>query len=158
MLPGDKFRLLLAGDGPLRQLVEQSSAKDHRIRYCGYLSFAGVLKLYEEASVLVCMRMTRKLRTSYLFPSKVMEYLASGVPVISTCTSHLEEEYKDYVYLLHNEDAESLASLLRRLANTDPDERLEKARKAKLFMSNYKSWDAQGRRAAEYILKEVLSA
>ncbi len=29
-----------------------------------------------------------------------MEYLASGTPVITTCTGHVEEEFADIVYLL----------------------------------------------------------
>ncbi len=30
----------------------------------------------------------------------MMEYLASGVPVISTCTGHVEEEFGAFTYLL----------------------------------------------------------
>jgi len=157
VLTGDFYRLLVAGDGPLRREVENAAAHDCRIQYLGYLQFKDVLDLYTHASVLVCMRMTKKLNTKYFFPSKVMEYLASGVLVVSTCTGHLEEEYKGLLYLLRDETAEGLADLLRQIAQSDPEERRERARKAADFMAHCKTWDAQGRRVANYIRKQVLA-
>lgn len=157
ILSGDSYRLVITGDGPLRQAVENAAAQDSRIRYLGYLKFGDVLNLYSQASVLISMFITKKLNTKYFFPSKVMEYLASGVPVVSTCLGNLEEEYEGLLYLLRDETAEGLADLLRQIAQSDPRERCKRALKAADFMTHCKTWEAQGRRVAEYIRKQVIA-
>jgi glycosyltransferase involved in cell wall biosynthesis len=152
------YRLVIAGDGPLRKTVEDAAARDSRIQYLGYLQFEEVLELYKKASVLICMRMTKKLNTKYFFPSKIMEYLASGVPVVSTCTNHIEEEFKGLLYFLKDETPEGLASLIPQIANSDPKERRELARKARAFMAAKKTWDAQGRRLADFIITQAMGS
>jgi glycosyltransferase involved in cell wall biosynthesis len=154
LLQGDFYRLIIAGDGPLRKLVEDAANNDQRIQYMGYLQFADVLELYKKASVLVCMRMTKKLNTKYFFPSKLMEYLASGVPVVSTCTNHLEEEFGEFLYLLRNETPEGLAELIRQISCIDPGERRKLGQKARAFMAANKTWDAQGQSLAAYLSQE----
>lgn len=158
LLAGDSYRLIIAGEGPLRKTVEEAAARDIRIQYRGYLKFQEVLDLYREASVLVCMRITRRLNTKYFFPSKTMESLASGVPVVSTCTGNLEKEYAGLLYLLHDETAEGLADLLRQIAQSDPEERSIMARKAVDFVTRCKTWNVQGMRVADYIRMQVLAS
>ncbi len=76
-------------------------------RYLGadYFAKTPVLPVFRSmvdntADVLIDMRLTEALNTKYSFPSKLMEYLASGTPVITTCTGHVEEEFADIAYLL----------------------------------------------------------
>ena len=76
-------------------------------RYLGadYLAKTPVSSVFRSmvdntADVLVDMRLTEALNTKYSFSSKLMEYLASGTPVITTCTGHVEEEFADIAYLL----------------------------------------------------------
>jgi glycosyltransferase involved in cell wall biosynthesis len=99
-LRGERYRLRIAGAGPLEEHVREAATRDTRIEFLGLLSFDDVLELYNSSDVLINMRMTRSRDTRYFFPSKMMEYLASGVPVISTCTGHVEEEFGGFAYLL----------------------------------------------------------
>jgi glycosyltransferase involved in cell wall biosynthesis len=158
MINGDSYRLFITGDGPLREVVENAAAQDCRIRYFGYLKFGEVLDLYSQASVLISMLITKKLNTKYFFPSKIMEYLASGVPVVSTYTGNLEKDYNGLLYLLRDESAEGLADLLRQISQSDIEERCEMARRAADFMAHCKTWDAQGQKVANYISKQVLES
>jgi glycosyltransferase involved in cell wall biosynthesis len=139
-------------------MVESAAAADSRIQYLGYLPFEETLKLYAQASVLVCMRITKKINTKYFFPSKVMEYLASGVPVICTALGGTETEYENLLYVLPDETAHALAATLRRVAQTNPEERLDKANKTAAYIATMKNWDAQGKRVADYIHEYVLTA
>jgi glycosyltransferase involved in cell wall biosynthesis len=45
--------LTLAGDGPLRPLVERACAQDERVNYVGHLGWAGLDELYSRSDVLV---------------------------------------------------------------------------------------------------------
>jgi glycosyltransferase involved in cell wall biosynthesis len=156
LLRGDGYRLRIAGAGPLQDQVRAAAAADSRIEYCGYLSLDQVYSLYQSADVLVNMRLTRKVRTGYFFPSKVIEMLASGVPVITTCTGHIEEEYAGIAFLLREETAEALAGMSRRVASMDPRDRTEMGQAAQAYIKTHNTWEEQGRRVVAFIRRDVL--
>ena len=124
-LPGDGYRLRIAGRGPLESQVRAAAAKDPRIEYLGFLSFEEVQSLYRSADVLVNMRLTQAIDTRYFFPSKLMEYLASAVPVISTCTGAVEKEFGSFVYLLREETPQGLANAICTVAALAPSARAD---------------------------------
>lgn len=156
LIRGNKYRLKIAGIGPLEQKVREAAKRDPRIEYCGYLPFDKVLALYDTADVLINMRPTKTLNTKYFFPSKLMEYLASGVPVITTCTGHVEEEFGDFVFLLKDETPQGLANLIEYVASLDPQFRVDKGMMARNYICTHKTWDAQGHRVVNFIFKRVL--
>lgn len=151
MLKGDQYRLRIAGNGELVDKVKEASANDGRIEYLGYLAFADVLALYESADVLVCMRLTESVDTKYFFPSKLMEYLASGRPVITTCTGQVAKEFGSFTYLLREETAEALASLIKNVSLKDQGLREQKGIAARDYMMANKTWAEQGRRIVKLI-------
>lgn len=151
LLEGDKWQLRIAGTGPLNANVEGAVTRDQRIEWLGSIPFASVLDLYAEADVLINMRLTKKIKSDFFFPSKMMEYLASGTPVITTCTGHAEEEYGSFVFLLRDESPSGLATVVREVASKSPDELRAYGARAREYMCANKSWRVQGRRIAEYI-------
>ncbi len=156
LLNGERFRLRIAGTGELDDQIRAAAEKDSRIDFLGYLSFADVLKMYRSADVLINMRLTKTRNTKYFFPGKMMEYLASGVPVISTCTGHVEREFGSFVYLLKEETPEALAERIQNVAALDPQERRKTGQRARAYMAANKTWDAQTQRLAQFIRTAVL--
>lgn len=150
-LKGEHYRLRIAGTGPLENDVRSAAAQDSRIEYCGYLAFTNVLRLYESADVLVNMRLTRSVNTRYFFPSKVLEYLASGRPVISTCTGHMEEEFGRFTFLLRDETPEALAAAIEHMERLGNDTRHRQGTIARNYVMANKTWSEQGRRVARLI-------
>jgi glycosyltransferase involved in cell wall biosynthesis len=151
LLQGSRFRFLLAGIGPMTEDVRRAAALDPRIEYRGFLSLEDVLSLYAEADVLVNMRLTKTMRTRYFFPSKLLEFLASGTPVISTSPGHVEEEFGEFVYLLKDETPEGLAESVPRAEQAGKDARREMGTRARAFIVANKTWAAQTERVAHFI-------
>ncbi len=156
LLEGGQYCLRIAGGGPLERQVREAAAHDSRIEYVGLVSVSEVLQLYGRSDVLVNMRITKTMDTKYFFPGKMMEYLASGTPVITTCTGHTEEEFGDFVYLLRDETPRGLATLIERVAGAEPEERRQLGLTARKYMLTHKTWDAQTKKVAHYILEVVL--
>ena len=156
LLEGKSFRLRIAGSGPLEDDVRRAAAADPRIQFLGRLPFDQVLELYESADLLINLRMTQSRNTRYFFPSKMMEYLASGVPVLSTCTGHVEEEFGSFTYLLKEETPEALAQTLRKIAGVPAQHRHKLAAEAREYMRLQKTWPAQARKLVSYIRSNVL--
>jgi glycosyltransferase involved in cell wall biosynthesis len=153
---GDGVELQVAGRGSLEERVREAAAHDPRIRFLGMLPASDLPEAYRRADLLLSVRPTRDLATRYYFPSKLMEYLASGCPTLSTCTGHVEEELGDLVFLLREETPEALAAALAEVAATAPEAREDLGRRARDHVLEHKSWEAQGRRLAEY-LRQVAS-
>jgi glycosyltransferase involved in cell wall biosynthesis len=150
-LEGKHYRLRIAGDGPLKSVVMAAAERDSRIEYCGYLAHSEVLRLYQSGDVLVNLRLTKSLNTKYFFPSKLIEYLASGCPVITTCTGHVEEEFGNFTFLLRDETPEGLVSAIQEVERLGKEVRLRKASLARKYVADNLTWDVQGRRIAAFI-------
>ena len=157
LIRGDQYQLRIAGMGPLESKVKEAAQNDSRIEYCGYLSFDEVLALYDAADVLINMRPTKTLNTKYFFPSKLMEYLASGVPVITTCTGYVEQEYADFAFLLKDETSQGLANMIEYVASLDQNIRIDKGARARNYICTHKTWNVQGQRVVDFILKKLLN-
>ena len=66
-----------------------------------------------EASLLINPRPTHEEFTKYSFPSKNMEYMASGTPVLTTKLPGMPADYYPYVFLVNDESAEGMAKAYR---------------------------------------------
>ena len=158
-LEGDGYRLVITGRGELQHAVEEAAGADSRITYLGYLaSHDDVVALYAQASVLVNLYRTDSPTLRYAFPSKVLEYLATGRPVVSTCTAGMREGYADIVTLLEEETPEALADLLRQIESMDTETIKQRGTTAKEFILKNKTWDGTGRRLAAFIREVTLKA
>jgi glycosyltransferase involved in cell wall biosynthesis len=152
---GRQLRVKIAGTGPLQASVEQAARQDPRVEFLGLLDPAGVANLYAEADVLLNIRLTKNMNTRYFFPSKLIEYLGSGVPTITTRVAHAETEFADLAYILSDESPKGLADLITFVGSQSPEERSQRGRRAREYVSTYKTWDAQAAKVAHY-LHEVI--
>jgi glycosyltransferase involved in cell wall biosynthesis len=151
LLKEENYELYIAGTGMLENVIRQAAALDPRIKYLGVLDQKKIFELYSKADVLVNMRLTKKIDTAYFFPSKMMEYLVSGRPVITTCTGHIEEEFADFVFLIKEETAEALVAQLKHVASLEEGARTKVGMRARTYMCTHKTWNAQGERVAKFI-------
>ena len=150
-LGADDLRLWISGRGDLQAEVEEAARSDRRITYLGYLGREELHAHYARASVLVNPHSTEHKSSRYLFPSKLIEYLAAGRPVITTCGEGIEAEYGSYVILLREEAPDVLARLIEEL-RTESRWSLEAlGTRARAFALREKSWRTQGHRLASFV-------
>ena len=113
-------RLHIYGPGDYVKELQQIAAEDQRFFYGGMLLNTEIVKKEQEATLLVNPRPTGEEYVRYSFPSKTMEYMASGTPVLTTVLPGMPKEYHSYVYLLEDETADGITQKLKEvLANSD---------------------------------------
>ena len=151
MLIGEKYELIIAGTGPLLSTVLDAAKSDKRIQYVGFIEFGELLKLYQKANLLICMRPTKNIKTDYFFPSKILEYLASGTPTLTTNTGHIGAEFKDFCFILEDESAEGLGKMICKIEEMPREYLNALGIKARNFLLQQKSWFNQGERISKYI-------
>ena len=145
--------LHIYGPGDYVEELEEIAAKDSRIFYGGMLMNTRIVEKEQEATLLVNPRPTDEEYVKYSFPSKTMEYMASGTPVLTTVLPGMPKEYHPYVYLLEDETAEGIARKLREvLANSD-EELFQKGQEARRFVLEQKNNVIQARKILEMLDK-----
>ncbi len=94
----ENYRLILCGDGDARSYVEEKMKADHRIDYKGQVTAAKAKEYIQSADVLVNPRPNNEEYTKYSFPSKTIEYLLSGKPVVAYMLDGMPDIYRDFIY------------------------------------------------------------
>lgn len=107
-IPNPEYRLIICGDGDAKEIIKQSAIQDHRIKYLGKVSHSKILKLQREADLLVNPRTPEGEYTKYSFPSKTMEYFASGTPVLMYRLPGVPAEYFNYCYTVDHKVKDDL--------------------------------------------------
>lgn len=147
-----EIELWLTGGGNAENYIKECASLDNRIKFFGFLpTREDVLKLQQQASLLVNMRLPSEPASSYCFPSKLFEYMASGVPVISFDLEGIPEEYSDKLILIENESTESLAEAICRGLSLSQEESIQLGCKAKNFIVNKKNTQVQCERINSFI-------
>jgi glycosyltransferase involved in cell wall biosynthesis len=112
---------------------------DPRILYFGVVNNSTVVKRLEEALVLINPRPTTEEFTKFSFPSKNMEYMVSGTPLLTTKLPGMPVEYNEYVYLFEDESITGISKTLNFLLSKKDEELRSFGNKAKQFVLSKKS-------------------
>lgn len=132
-------RLDIYGPGDYVSEIENIAQTDSTLRYGGMLFSSEVVEKEMEATLLINPRPTHEEFVKYSFPSKTMEYMASGTPVLTTNLPGMPEEYHAYVGIIEQETAAGLAQSLRELLANSDSELFSMGQKARSFVLNNKN-------------------
>ncbi|MVN87979.1 glycosyltransferase [Deinococcus sp. HMF7620] len=143
-------RLHVAGQGRLQTAVQTAAARDSRILYHGLLDMDGLRQLYARSDVLVNHRSDKRLDSRYVFPSKLIEYLALGLPVVSTHFRSLPKDYLPFLHLIPDESPDALAKSIEQVMISNQEARL-RAQNAQTFVHKQKAWSFQGQRILGFL-------
>lgn len=104
------YRLILCGDGDAVGYALEKSIFDKRILYMGQVSPSKAQEYISDATVLVNPRPNNEEYTRYSFPSKTIEYLLSGNPVVAYKLNGMPENYRNFIFEV-DEDIEPIEAL-----------------------------------------------
>ena len=147
----DDYNLCLCGLGNAEPVIANYCSKDSRIQYLGKVAHKKVLELQNEATVLVNPRQNNEEFTKYSFPSKTMEYLASGVPLVAYKLDGIPDEYDEYINYVPDNSTEALAKALLDICEMPEDKRKEMALKAQKFVLEQKNRVVQTKKIVDLI-------
>ena len=155
LLESPNVRLDITGRGELEDVVRQAADRDNRIRYLGVLPRPQLLATYAAADVLINPHSTKLLTARYVFPSKLLEYLASGRPVITTATPEIAASYGDLCTVLEREEPQLLADAIVRLSAVPAADRLMRAAAARTAVIERCAWSPQGGRLVQFLEEQT---
>lgn len=139
-------RLIIYGDGDYASAIKQAATADPRIEYRGNVPVEQVVKAEQAAWVLVNPRPIDHQFTRYSFPSKNMEYLASGSAVLTTRLPGMPAEYYDHVFTIDTPGASGIVEALERVIELGPEALQARGAAARRFVLDSKNHQAQAQR------------
>lgn len=143
--------LHIYGSGDAVDYVKEAEKKDNRIKYCGVVSADKMLSIEASATLLINLRPADEEYTKYSFPSKTIEYMYSGTPLLSTRLAGIPLEYLPFIYLINDESIESITETLNTVLNKSNDELNSFGMKAKEFICQNKNSNTVAQKVLEFL-------
>ncbi len=143
LLEGD-CTLELYGEGEALDTIRQMARKDPRIRCHGAVPREEALLRQREATVLINPRMPDKDFVRYSFPSKTLEYLLSGRPVLMFQLEGIPAEYDPYLSFFPSADHGEMAKAMKQLLETPKEELTARGKRGREFVLEEKNERKQG--------------
>lgn len=146
LMTGADYELILCGDGELRNVIEDMSKENNRIRFLGNIPHSEVQALQKSAGLLVNPRPSIEEFSKYSFPSKTLEYFASGTPTMMFRLPGIPDEYYTYCYTFESYDERDMYNRILAFFNKPFAERVAKGQAARSFILQQKNSVAQCRK------------
>ncbi len=147
----NNLKLVICGFGEAEKLIREKQKRDNRIVFLGRVDRAEVLALQKSATVLVNPRQNNEEFTKYSFPSKNLEYMSSGVPLVAYKLDGIPDEYDDFIIYPSDNSSDELAKEIIKICNMSDDERIASGLKAKTFVIQNKNKVKQAQKIIELI-------
>lgn len=138
----------ICGEGDFSDELQEISKKEDKIEYLGLLDKPTVFKLQRRASLLVNPRSYNDEYTKYSFPSKTMEYLLSGTPVMMERLLGIPDEYYQYIIEV---PINGWCDALKNFCARTEDENRELGNAGRRFVLESKGIITQGRKIVNFI-------
>ena len=143
--------LHLYGGGQAVSFLNEVAKQEPRIQYKGVLPVSEIVGVERRATLLVNPRPSDEEFTKYSFPSKTLEYMVSGTPLLTTKLPGIPEEYFDYLYTFPEETTEAMAKQLQKILDQETQELQLMGQRAKEFVLTKKNNLLQGKKITTFL-------
>lgn len=131
-------QLRLFGRGDQVDKINRISLINSRIYYGGFLNFEHLIDELNDADLLVNPRPSNDFFSTHSFPSKLIEYIAIGCPVLTTRIISIPDDLAEHYYYIDDESVLGICKSIENIMNLPLCDIVEKCRLAKEFIyANY---------------------
>lgn len=148
----DDEELHIFGDGTCKKNILYFSKYDSRIKYFGSVPNSIVMEAEGAATLLLNPRPSNDIFTHFSFPSKTIEYMSTGTPVLMYSLPGIPEEYLKYVFIIEDGNPiNEIGKSIRRVLDLPIEELNTLGEKAKLFVLTEKNNVVQSNKLLSFI-------
>ena len=148
---GLDHELWICGRGDLEAYLTEIANKYSTVKYLGFVSPAEVARIQAASSCLILSRSPDEKYTRYSFPSKLLEYMAAGIPVLTTRLDGIPEEYYNFLNVIEVFSVDGICSALEAFFSTDQEFLSQKAVRGKIWVLENKSSFAVGQDIIKFL-------
>lgn len=154
-IPHQDNELWLFGAGSFENEILEYSKQDSSIKFWGNIDRNKILAYEQQATLLVNCRSHEDEYAKYSFPSKTMEYMASGTPVYTTKLPGIPKEYVKYLFTSDSNSVDEIQKVLEMVFDMSEIELNMIGKNAKKFVVEEKNAKKQAEKII-YLLNSVI--
>lgn len=136
-----KFVFYGAGEGEL--YIREAAEKDKRIVFGGIIDRDTLRNIQQESLLLINPRQNNEDFTKFSFPSKIMEYLLSGRPIVAYMLDGMPLEYEEFLITPKDDTPKALAAAIEYAIKMDEADRIKRGEAARRFVLSNKNYRVQ---------------
>jgi glycosyltransferase involved in cell wall biosynthesis len=150
-LKQNEYKFVICGTGDSDDWLKKVSKENENVIFLGVVDYKKAIYLQRNAAVLINPRRNDGEYTQYSFPSKTMEYLLAGKPVIGYVLDGMPSEYSQFLISPKDNSMAELANTLRNVFSMSYQERKKTGQAGKEYVISKKTPKAQGKKIVEMI-------
>lgn len=143
------YELHVYGRGELDHLLDEAAGKYPHIKRMPFVPRQELLDAQRQASLLLSLKDPLHPFVPYCFSSRLLEYLASGTPVLMTHT-HEADAFGDLVEVAHDLTPEAVARDIVRLCGMSEQERALRLPRLRAALERF-TWQENGREMTAFL-------
>ena len=151
LIENSNYELHLYGYTDIEDYILSAEHSDKRIKYFGMKETEIVYEAEKNATLLVNPRPTNYEFQKYSFPSKLIEYMASGTPVVTTKIDGMPKEYDKYLFYFDDYSVKGLKIKIEEILNIDNQLLNELGKNALKFIKINKSKKKQAKKVLKMV-------
>ncbi len=140
------YRLWFCGKGNAESIITDAEKRDPRIHYLGQISKSELREIEKKVSFFINPRTNNGEYTKYSFPSKNLEYLLAGRPVIAYKLDGMSDDYDDIFMYIKGEEISDVKNILFDAYNMAPDDLIKKGKEGYDFVLKHNGAKKQAKR------------
>jgi len=144
-------QLHLYGNGDYVAEIREIVKHYPNIKYFGIVSNDVIVKKQKEAFLLINPRPSDQEFTKYSFPSKNMEYMASGTATLFTKLPCIPEEYYDKSFYIDDESVEGFVDKIKSIMSMNEDDVYQLGEKTREFIVKEKNNIIQAKKIIDMV-------
>ena len=145
------YELHLYGAGADSQYAKECAEKDSRVKFFGRVSRNEMLVALKKAHLLIVNKPTSDDYSNYSFSSKILEYMTSGTPVLTTRVGGMKAEYYDYFYFIEDETPVGISKAIEENLSRSENELNEMGKMAYTFATQQKNYNHQCKKIVDFL-------
>lgn len=146
-----EIELWIFGAGDFEDEIKLIAAKNRKIKFFGKVDRDTVLEHERRATLLINLRDTKEDFTKYSFPSKTIEYMCSGTPLLTSKLAGIPDEYFEYAYTVESLEKAVIESEIVKILSQAQSELCEFGERASQFVKSRKNYSIQGAKIVELL-------
>lgn len=147
--------LHIYGIGDYEDELKKLCKTNNNVKYYGIKANSYVVEEQRKATLLINPRPSHEEFTKYSFPSKNLEYLASGTPLLATDLPGIPNEYVKYEFVIKDESIEGMEKVLKNVLNLPNSVLEKKGMEAQKYVLENKNNVIQTKKIINWIYKII---
>lgn len=152
LIPDRDVELHIYGNGDFEDELVEITKKDTRIKYLGTKVNKEIVLAQTQAHLLINPRPTDAEFVKYSFPSKTIECMVSGTPLLTTRIPSMPVDYYPFVYIVDEETEIGFQKELAKILKLPLEELFNKGYEAKQFILKNKNYFVQSKKLENLLM------